>query len=118
VDEAVKVNVGEAALVALAVPVEVLVAVAVLVKVAVLVNVGDGVKVLVGGTNWVGVLGKVTVGPPGVTVGSVAVGVTEAASVVAAATVVNTNWVGVSGKGVALAVVPLFGYTRTKNPAQ
>jgi hypothetical protein len=51
VAEAVNVKVGEARLVALAVPVVVFVTVAVLVKVAVFVNVGDGVKVLVGGTN-------------------------------------------------------------------
>jgi len=68
--EGVNVNVGETLAVALAVPVVVFVTVTVLVKVAVWVKVGDGVKVLVGGTNWVGVAGSVRVGPPGVTVGA------------------------------------------------
>jgi len=61
--------------------------------------VGDGVNVLVGGTNCVGVLGRVTVGPPGVTVGADVVGT---AAVVGSASVGATNWVGVDGRAVAV----------------
>ena len=60
--------------------------------------------------------GRVTVGPPGVTVGAGVVG--TAAVVGGGATVVTTNWVGVAGKGVADGADPLLGLTRARNPAQ
>lgn len=63
-----------------------------------------------------GVAGRVTVGPPGVTVATAVAGVAEGISVVGMTIVVSPNWVGVAGRLVA--GLAALGATRAKNPAQ
>ncbi len=88
--------------------------VGVLVKVELAVNVGDGVKVLVAGINWVGVLGRVDVGPPGVLeMARAAVGVK-----VGVIGVADKTCVGVGGREVAVAIGVSGANTRAIKPAK
>ncbi len=113
VADAVRLAVAVTAMVAELVTVAVAVGEAVAVAVGDGVNDGEGVKVLVAGTNWVGVAGSVPMGPPGVKAGVKEAGGKTNWAVVAC----DEGWVGVAGRAVGEPTLG-FGKVRAKKPAQ